>query len=112
VVLLVALGGLFIALGLPMAMRWVPRNRWYGLRVPQTLEDDRMWYPANARSGLDLIALGVAAVAGGFLLSTSALTEEHQVITGGAVIVAGLLLIAIRGFLHARKLARALSRAS
>jgi hypothetical protein len=104
--LLVTLGGLFVALGLPMAKRWVPRNRWYGLRTPQTLGDDRIWYPANARSGVDFIILGAIAIVVGIGLRMTPLPEKQQVTAGGTIIVAGALLVAVRGFLHARKLAR------
>src|SRR5437868_14383031 len=63
-----ALGASGLALaaaGLPLMRRRVPPNRWYGVRVPATLADERMWYAVNERSGRDLLVVGttVAVVA-------------------------------------------------
>jgi uncharacterized membrane protein len=52
------LGLMFIALGVPLARRRVPRNRWYGFRIPKTLASDAAWYPANAIAGRDMIVAG------------------------------------------------------
>jgi uncharacterized membrane protein len=57
-----AIGGLLIGLGVPMARRWVPPNRWYGLRLRVTFADERVWYEANAATGRDLVWLGAAAL--------------------------------------------------
>ena len=50
---------LMIALAVPMAMRMVPPNSLYGFRTPKTLGDERIWYEANQKSGINLIAAGV-----------------------------------------------------
>lgn len=66
----VRFGGLaliFIALGVPLACRRVPPNRWYGLRIPARCADPNVWCEAHARAGRDLLALG-AALAGPVLL--------------------------------------------
>lgn len=53
--------GLFIAaLAVPMIRRRVAPNRWYGFRVPRTLEDPKVWYEANAYAGKCLFWFGIA----------------------------------------------------
>jgi uncharacterized membrane protein len=55
--------GIFlVALGWPMAARRVRPNRWYGLRIPATFADERVWYEANAVAGRDMMFLGAAIV--------------------------------------------------
>jgi SdpI/YfhL protein family len=56
------LGLLLVALGWPMAARRVRPNRWYGLRVPATFADEKVWYEANAVAGRDMMILGWAIV--------------------------------------------------
>jgi uncharacterized membrane protein len=40
---------------IPLVLGWIPRNRFYGVRVPKTLSDDRVWYRANRFGGCALI---------------------------------------------------------
>jgi uncharacterized membrane protein len=54
-----AVGLLFVLLGLPLALRRIGPNWWYGLRVPQTVNDCRLWYAANAYCGTHLILAGL-----------------------------------------------------
>jgi uncharacterized membrane protein len=56
------LGLLLLALGWQMAARRVHPNRWYGLRVPATFADEKVWYDANAVAGRDMMILGSAIV--------------------------------------------------
>jgi uncharacterized membrane protein len=59
------LGMVFVALGVPLVQRRIPRNRWYGFRVRKTLATDAVWYAANEVAGRDMIWAGtiVAIVA-------------------------------------------------
>jgi SdpI/YhfL family protein len=56
--LFLGVGVLSVAVGIPLAKRRVPRNRWYGLRIAATFASEQVWYEANAAMGRDLIALG------------------------------------------------------
>lgn len=64
-----ASGLLLIAAGIPMWLRRVPRNAFYGVRFRSTLSDERIWYEINARAGRDFVIMG----AGYLLLLTAAL---------------------------------------
>ena len=103
----VAIGALFIGLGLPLALRRVRPNGWYGLRTPATFADEHVWYQANAISGRDFIALG-------FLLLVLPLVLPHMLHLSGrgyayvytAVVLVGTLGIAARGWRKANQLLR------
>jgi uncharacterized membrane protein len=53
-----ALGTVFILLGIPLAMGKVKPNDLYGLRIPKTLENPEIWYKANAFAGKALSLCG------------------------------------------------------
>jgi hypothetical protein len=51
---------LFIALGLPLIFRLVPRNWLYGLRTPHTmLTAEETWYRQNLITGVAMVLTGV-----------------------------------------------------
>ncbi|OLC37588.1 MAG: hypothetical protein AUH81_05900 [Candidatus Rokubacteria bacterium 13_1_40CM_4_69_5] len=57
------IGLLSIVIGLPLARRRVPPNRWYRVRLSATMADEYVWYAANATCGRDLMVLGVVVAA-------------------------------------------------
>jgi uncharacterized membrane protein len=63
-----AIGPVLVLLSIPLIFRWVPRNRFYGLRIPATCSNESVWYDANALSGRHLFLLGVFMVALEFVL--------------------------------------------
>jgi uncharacterized membrane protein len=102
-----ALGVLLVALGWPMATRRVPPNHWYGLRVPATFADERVWYEANALVGRDMMGLGVvlALVALGLPRLASLPDSAYTLVCAGIVGV-GSLLLTVRGWRLANRLLR------
>jgi len=44
-------GVLLFVISLPLALRKVPMNRWYGVRIPAAFESDQRWYDINAYGG-------------------------------------------------------------
>src|SRR5438093_6392374 len=63
-----ATGIMFCLISVPLIKGRVPRNRWYGFRVPKTLRSDSVWYPVNAYSGKCLYVSGLIIAAGSLLL--------------------------------------------
>lgn len=60
-------GLLLFLLSLPLALRWVPMNKYYGFRTAVAMKSDEHWYAVNACGGrrlawwsLPIIALGIA----------------------------------------------------
>lgn len=60
--LFVFLGLVLIAIAVPLLQRKIGRNPLYGLRIPLTMRDDRIWYEANAYLGRWLVGNGVVAI--------------------------------------------------
>lgn len=54
----VAAGILLVAAGIPLSMRRIPPNPFFGIRLASTLGNDRVWYDINARTGRDLVGIG------------------------------------------------------
>jgi uncharacterized membrane protein len=63
-IMFVCAGVLISGMSVPLILRRVKPNRWYGFRTPRTLSDDRMWYEANAYSGRLSLGLGAILVFG------------------------------------------------
>jgi uncharacterized membrane protein len=61
-------GLLLMFLSGPLIMGRVPRNGWYGFRVPKTLSSDEIWYPANRYAGYQLLHAGRFIVLGSLAL--------------------------------------------
>ncbi len=62
--LFVGTGILFIALSIPLIMGRVKPNHWYGFRFAVTLNNPRIWYPANRLGGIMLLLYGLAVLGG------------------------------------------------
>ena len=73
-VLFVGLPALLLVLGIPLALKLVPPNRFYGYRTSTTFSSLEAWYQINFATGLALIA---AAIVGG--LSVLLLSERWSV---------------------------------
>jgi SdpI/YfhL protein family len=82
-------GVLIILLAIPLILRRVPRNDWYGLRTEKTMHGpEQVWYDANRDAGLGLCAVGILTLAAalcGVLLF-------HRALLAAAITAAVLLV--------------------
>ena len=100
-----AIGALSILVGWPLAMRRIPPNRWYGVRVPATMSDHAIWYAANAVAGLDLFRLGLALLGVSLALQlVPALPELGYVGVCLALLLVGSIRAVSRGARLAERL--------
>lgn len=106
--LFTGMGLLFAGLGIPMILRRVPPNRIYGLRVPATFADEQVWYEANAKSGWDLVILGVALAILAPLLWASGWDEAVCSIAWSVAALVGALAMSFVGIRRANRLLREL----
>lgn len=54
---------LVAALALPLALRFIPPNHFYGVRTAQTLADREVWFRVNRVAGYALLgAAGIASL--------------------------------------------------
>ena len=99
------IGLLFIGLSIPLLRRRIGPNAWYGLRVPATLEDEEVWYQANAKSARDLLLLGLLQLLLALgLPQVVTLTPETYTEINAGVIGFGVLTAALAGWSRANAL--------
>lgn len=63
-VTILAVSALVMAIAIPLALRWIPRNVAYGFRTRATMSSDATWYEANAYFGRALL---ISTLCGAFL---------------------------------------------
>ena len=54
----IGIGILLVLTSLPLALRWVPRNRAYGFRLRKSFVSDNNWYKINQLGGALFVAFG------------------------------------------------------
>jgi len=96
-----AIGPVLILLAIPLVLRWVPPNRFYGLRIPATWRNESVWYDANALNGRHFLQLGLLMVLLDFVLPAAVRTSVLA-----AIAWCGLILILIVDWRTANRLAR------
>ena len=96
--MLLVVGVVLVAVSIPLILRRIPPNRWYGLRVPATFADEYVWYEANAKSGRDLLIFGLIPI---LLALRPPVVGELSEWASAAVLVAGGLAIAVGGWRRA-----------
>jgi hypothetical protein len=75
-----AIGPVLILFSLPLLLRWIPPNRFFGLRIPSTLRNKSVWYDANALCAGHLLLLGLFLVLLEFVLPRSVRIDTLRVI--------------------------------
>ena len=90
----IGLPALIFALGIPLALKMVPPNRFYGFRTSTTFSSLEAWYQINFATGLALIAAGVVGGLLALLLSQGiiSLKPEPRYITG--ILLAAVVMLA------------------
>jgi hypothetical protein len=96
-----AIGPVLIVLSLPLLWRWIPPNRFFGLRIPSALRNKSVWYDANALHARHLLSLGLLLVLLEFVLPLSL-----RIAVLRAVATAGFVAIVILDWRTANRLER------
>ncbi len=105
--LFVVLALALVGASVPMILRLVKPNPWYGFRTPRTLGDESLWYAANAYSGRLLLFVGVLwllAVVGLRFVPGIGTNVEVYTTVCGVLLVLGLLGVAGLSLWHLRSL--------
>jgi uncharacterized membrane protein len=97
---------LLSALSIPFLWGLVPRNRFYGFRVPATLRDDQVWYTMNRRVARQMIVVGFPLAFAAALFDYAG--QDTRVARGLLTVatIVTLATITIRGWIAANRLAR------
>ena len=101
---------LFIGISIPLIQHRVPPNHWYGLRIPATHADERVWYAANARLGKEMLALGVLLALMGLVLFFLPVAFGVKVLLWLLVAEVGLLVVVVRSWRFANRLLNTLTK--
>ena len=96
-----------ILVAVPLVRRRIPPNGLYGLRVPATFADGTVWYDANARSGHDLITMGLALLAVTIVLFfVPGLSDDGFALLNAGLLAAAALEVLVHGWRRANRLLR------
>ncbi|HEV7993586.1 MAG TPA: SdpI family protein [Gemmatimonadaceae bacterium] len=89
---------ILIALAIPLWMRRVPPNRFYGVRTRATLVDDALWYDVNARCGQDLLIAGVIFLAGILVIDAigARWAPELRSLASAMILIVALIVVTVR----------------
>jgi SdpI/YfhL protein family len=63
-----AIGPILLIISIPLILRWVPPNRFYGFRVPPVRRSAAIWYDVNALWGRHIFLLGLIMVSAEFVV--------------------------------------------
>ncbi|HUA78454.1 MAG TPA: SdpI family protein [Acetobacteraceae bacterium] len=93
--LFIGLPALIFVLGVPLALRLVPPNRFYGFRTSTTFSSLDAWYQINYATGLAMIAAGIAGGLFALVLSYGVtwMKPETRYLTG--VLLTTLIMVAL-----------------
>lgn len=105
--LFVCSGLLLVGLSVPLLLRRIKPNYWYGLRVRKTLSDERIWYESNAYAAKWLLALGslhtvVSLVL--YFIPTFRANLNAYATACGIIFMLAFILVIIFSFRHLRTL--------
>ena len=103
-VLLLLSAALLILFAVPLWMRMVPPNRYYGVRTRATLGDTERWYAVNATVGLDMFVSGIVLLAGILVIEHlgASWPPEFRNLAAAALLVALLVRVSARGMREKR----------
>ena len=91
-------------MSVPLIQKRIPRNQWYGLRIPATLADETVWYEANARAGKDMFRLGLLITVVGAVLYFVRMPLWTEVMIWFVVVEGGVIGALIRSWRFANHL--------
>lgn len=90
-------GILFAALALPLIKQKIKINSWYGIRIPQTMENVNVWYKVNKIMGKYIFSWGIliSVLSLYFILKPTNPNYLMVYILLGITIIGAILLVVI-----------------
>jgi|GEM_PF-2218773 hypothetical protein len=103
--LFVGLPLLNVLLGIPLLLKLVPPNRFYGYRTATSFSSPEAWYQINYATGLAMVAAGIAGGIVALLLSQGLFTlkPEARYLTGVLLTAVVMLVLFIPVVIYANK---------
>lgn len=92
------ISALFIGLGIPLALRKIRPNRWYGFRLSKIVYKPEIWYSVNEFGGKAMIltAIAMLGLATGISI-VPGLSDRTYTILSVSIIAVGVMAILIAG---------------
>jgi uncharacterized membrane protein len=87
-------------LALPLLLRWIPPNRFYGMRTATTLSRRDIWYSANAFAGAALLIASLVSMIVFTLVPGRWLATAW---TANSVLLVPLATAVIASYVHLRR---------
>jgi uncharacterized membrane protein len=97
----IAIGAFVSLIAIPLILRMVPMNRYYGVRIPKAFTSDANWYELNAYGGWLLLIYGVCLFAFGVFAGRLA-PDSRSIASLPFVLVPLLLILPVLGLIVAR----------
>lgn len=92
----VTTGLILIGVSIPLVLKKIPPNQWYGFRVPKTFSSDHIWYEANRVAGIDFCLAGSVVVGASVVMNfISPMIGEGLSVTVMLFVILGSLLAAV-----------------
>lgn len=108
VIVFLAAGLLYMGLAVPMILRKIPPNGYYGWRTPKAFSSKKIWYEINWYCGRDFFAIGLFMFVYTVALFLLAGKHEHfdvWLVAGNLVLlVGGVILLILRGVRYLKRL--------
>jgi hypothetical protein len=96
-------GLLLAALGVPLILRKIGPNPWYGLRVKKTLADPAVWYPVNAYAAKRLLVVGLGiSISAALLFFVPGIDLLAYALACAGIGLGGFLVALLQSFLYLR----------
>ena len=100
-----ALFGLLVAgLAIPMILRKVPPNPWYGFRWPKTRRNPDIWYTANEYAGKLMVIAGAVITLASVVLGMLRMSDIAYLALMYQVTVISLLIMGIVSLIYLKTL--------
>lgn len=102
--LLYALSGLLLAaISIPLILKKIGPNPWYGFRVKKTLDDPAVWYPVNAYAAKRLLAVGIiSSLSAVLLFFVPGLDLKTYALACVGIVLGGLFVTLVQSFFYLR----------
>ena len=101
----VGIGALLTISSLPLCFKLVPKNRFYGVRVPKAFVSDANWYAINCFGGVALLLCGLLLILFGYLTWNIAPSPRSPMAVIDLIApLAGLVLAIVLVQIYARSL--------
>lgn len=96
------IGLIAMLVGLPLALKRIPPNHFYGFRTAKTRGNPDVWFSVNRVFGIDLMIAGALAIVA---VPLSGMADDtHRLIISLVIVAAGLVVATVHGAMVASRL--------